>query len=80
MSTGSRYDKDSQRWCDLLNESRAIELELIEARAALSEIVRLGEGMPEDSREAEIAKNFLENDRTQVERPETVSTILTKLN
>ncbi len=54
-------DRDSQRWCDLLNESRAIELELIEARAVLSEIVRLGEGMPEDSRETEIAKNFLEN-------------------
>ncbi len=28
-------DKDEQRWCDLLNESRAIELELIEARAVI---------------------------------------------
>lgn len=56
-------DKDNQRWCDLLNESRAIERELIEARAVLSEIVRLGEDMPEDSRETEIAKAFLENAR-----------------
>ena len=56
-------DKDNQRWCDLLNESRSIERELIEARAVLSEIVRLGEGMPEDSRETEIAKNFLENNQ-----------------
>jgi len=25
-------DKDAHRWCDLLNESRSIELDLIEAR------------------------------------------------
>ena len=53
-------DRDGERWCDLLNESRAIERDLAAAVAAINDCVNLANGRESEwGDRAENAFNFL---------------------